>query len=69
MRQAPRSEMSPDTTQARFVCLYSECGYEGHADVNAAINIGRRFLARIDVEASRGARAQCVASGAEAGQN
>ena len=69
MRQAPRSEMSPDTTQARFVCLYTECGYEGHADVNAAINIGRRFLERVDVDASRDARAQCVASGAEAGQN
>ena len=69
MRQAPRSEMSPDTTQARFVCLYTDCGYEGHADVNAAINIGRRFLERIDVEASRDARAQTVASGAVAGQN
>ena len=69
MRQAPRSEMSPDTTQARFVCLYADCGYEGHADVNAAINIGRRFLERIDVEASRNARARLVASGAETGQN
>ena len=56
MRQAPRSEMSPDTTQARFVCPYTDCGYEGHADVNAAVNIGRRFLDRIDIKASRNAR-------------
>lgn len=53
MRQQPRSEMSPDTTQARFVCVYEDCGFEGHADENAAINIGRRFLDRIDVEESR----------------
>ena len=53
LRQAPRSEMSPDTTQARFTCVYVDCGFEGHADENAAINIGRRFLERIDVEKSR----------------
>ena len=57
MRQAPLSEMSPDTTQARFVCVYTDCGFEGHADANAAVNIGRRFLEeRIDVERSRKAR-------------
>ena len=53
MRQSPKSEMSPDTTQSRFKCVYVDCGYEGHADENAAINIGRRFLDRIDVEKSR----------------
>ncbi len=52
MRQRPRSEMSPDTTQARFVCIYEDCGFQGHADENAAINIGRRFLERIDIEES-----------------
>ncbi len=53
MRQAPLSEMSPDTTQARFVCVYTDCEFTGHADENAAINIGRRFLELIDVEKSR----------------
>jgi len=53
MRQAPKSEMSPDTMQARFVCVYEDCGFDGHADENAAINIGRRFLERIDIERSR----------------
>ncbi|MCY4388557.1 MAG: type V CRISPR-associated protein Cas12c [Desulfurellaceae bacterium] len=52
MRQQPQSEMSPDTTQARFTCVYTDCGFEGHADENAAVNIGRRFLERIDIEAS-----------------
>ena len=57
MRQAPLSEMSPDTTQARFVCVYTDCGFEGHADANAAVNIGRRFLEeRIDVKRSKKAR-------------
>ena len=53
VRQRPRSEMSPDTTQARFVCVYEDCGFQGHADENAAINIGRRFLERIDIEESK----------------
>ena len=52
MRQAPRSEMSPDTTQSRFTCMYVDCGYEGHADENAAVNIGRRFLERVAVNKS-----------------
>lgn len=52
MRQAPRSEMSPDTTQSRFTCVYVDCGYEGHADENAAVNIGRRFLERVDTDKS-----------------
>ena len=56
MRQQPRSEMSPDTTQARFTCVYTDCGFEGHADENAAVNIGRRFLERIALEASSQAR-------------
>ena len=52
MRQAPRSEMSPDTTQSRFTCVYVDCDYEGHADENAAVNIGRRFLERVDTDKS-----------------
>ncbi len=56
LRQQPKSEMSPDTSQARFVCVYENCDFSGHADENAAINIGRRFLERIDLEASRKAR-------------
>ena len=57
-RQPPKSEMSPDTSQARFVCVYEDCDYQGHADENAAINIGLRFLERIDIEASAAARAK-----------
>ena len=60
MRQAPKSEMSPDTTQARFVCVYEDCGWEGHADENAAVNIGRRFLERIDIERSQIERSQAA---------
>ena len=53
MRQPPKSEMSPDTSQARFACVYEDCGYEGHADENAAINIGRRFLEQVDAKGSK----------------
>lgn len=54
MRQHPKSEMSPDTTQARFVCVYEDCDYDGHADENAAINIGRKFIREeIDIEKSK----------------
>ena len=62
MRQPPRSEMSPDTTQARFTCVYTDCGFEGHADENAAVNIGRRFCERIDIEASIRARQDLTAA-------
>lgn len=62
MRQAPLSEMSPDTSQARFVCVYEDCGFSGHADENAAINIGRRFLDRIDVQASAARRAELTSA-------
>ena len=44
LRRPPRSRQSPDTTQSRYFCPYEGCGYEGHADENAAINIGRRFF-------------------------
>ena len=44
LRHKPCSKKSPDTTQSRYRCLYTDCGYQGHADENAAINIGRRFF-------------------------
>jgi transposase len=46
--------MSGDTSQARYFCLYNDCTFTGHADENAAINIGWRYLTeRIDADASR----------------
>ena len=54
LRRPPKSLMSKDTTQSRYCCLYTDCGWTGHADGNAAINIGRRYLAeRIDPAASQ----------------
>ena len=44
LRQPPRSKQSRDTTQSVFHCLYEDCQSVTHADQNAAINIGRRFL-------------------------
>ena len=44
LRQPPRSKQSRDTTQSTYHCVYADCGYVGHADENAALNIGRRFL-------------------------
>ena len=45
MRHANLSLQSPDTTQSRYRCVYTDCDYAGHADENAAINIGVKFLA------------------------
>lgn len=50
LRRAPKSLQSKDTTQSRYYCVFKECTFhnrEQHADVNAAINIGRRFLKMI----------------------
>lgn len=44
LRRSPRSRQSSDTTQSRYFCPYADCGYEAHADENAALNIGRRFF-------------------------
>jgi hypothetical protein len=44
LRQAPQSRQSRDTTQSVYQCLYADCRHRMHADANAAINIGRRFL-------------------------
>lgn len=53
LRRPPRSRQSRDTTQSRYFCVFKDCewnrtGY--HADVNAAVNIGRRFLASVRFE-------------------
>lgn len=47
MRRAPKSMRSKDTSQSEFFCVFKDCrchNQRQHADVNAAINIGRRFL-------------------------
>jgi hypothetical protein len=54
LRRPTESVMSGDTSQARYFCLYNDCTFTGHADENAAINIGWRYLTeRIDADASR----------------
>ena len=47
LRRPPKSLQSKDTSQSRYFCVFKDCmehNRERHADVNAAINIGRRFL-------------------------
>ena len=44
LRQPHISRQSRDTTQSIYHCLYIDCGKVQHADQNAAVNIGRRFL-------------------------
>ena len=47
MRRSPISKQSRDTSQSRYFCVFKDCEWNGrahHADVNAAINIGRRLL-------------------------
>lgn len=43
LRRPHPSLQSRDTTQSQYHCVYCNCGHSMHADVNAAINIGRRF--------------------------
>jgi hypothetical protein len=45
VRQAPDSTRSRDTKQSEHHCPYSDCGHTMHADENAAINIGRKWMA------------------------
>ena len=50
MRRAPRSLMSKDTSQSHYFCVFKDCSahnQDRHADINASINIGRRFLADV----------------------
>lgn len=47
MRRAPKSLMSKDTSQSHYFCVFRDCeahNRDRHADINASINIGRRFL-------------------------
>ena len=44
MRQKNKSQLSKDTTQSRYHCVYIDCLATYHADEGAAINIGRKFL-------------------------
>lgn len=47
MRRHPKSLQSKDTSQSRYFCVFTNCpchNKEQHADINAAVNIGRRFL-------------------------
>lgn len=47
LRRPPKSLQTKDTTQSRYFCVFKNCAchnQEQHADINAAINIGRRFL-------------------------
>lgn len=53
LRRAPKSFQSKDTSQSRYFCVFKDCekhNQEQHADVNAAINIGRRFLGELSKE-------------------
>ena len=56
LRQQTLLRNQRDTTQARYQCLYADCATTYHADEGAAINIGRKFLRRINKDASLAAR-------------
>lgn len=58
LRQQPLLRNQHDTTQSRYQCLYENCATTYHADEGAAINIGRKFLRRINKDASLAARDQ-----------
>jgi hypothetical protein len=50
LRRAPKSLQSRDTTQSQFSCVFKNCDNHNktvHADVNAAVNIGRRLLEKL----------------------
>ncbi|MCG5030446.1 type V CRISPR-associated protein Cas12c [Mesosutterella sp. OilRF-GAM-744-9] len=50
LRRPPRSKQTKDTTQSRYFCVFEDCSWhrrEQHADVNAAVNIGRRLLSEV----------------------
>lgn len=42
---------SKDTSQSQFHCVNIDCGKHLHADMNAAINIGKKWLATTNVNA------------------
>ena len=54
MRRPQEDTRSKDTKQSIYHCVYTDCDNHMHADENAAINIGRRFLGeKIDRAQSR----------------
>jgi hypothetical protein len=44
LRFKQQSSRSKDTSQSSYRCLYSDCGHSMHADENAAINIGLKWV-------------------------
>ncbi|HIK67587.1 MAG TPA: hypothetical protein EYF95_06415 [Flavobacteriales bacterium] len=44
LRFKQESTRSKDTSQSRYRCLFSDCGHDMHADENAAINIGVKWV-------------------------
>ncbi len=53
LRRVHKSVQTKDTTQSQFFCPYADCDNHNvavHADVNAAINIGRRLLLELIVD-------------------
>ena len=50
LRRPPKSKQTKDTTQSRYFCVFEDCAWHGreqHADINAAVNIGRRLLSEL----------------------
>jgi len=47
LRQAPADKRSQGTTVSRYHCVFADCGNTMHADENAGINIGEKFLAEV----------------------
>jgi len=44
LRFKQESSRSKDTSQSSYRCLFSDCGHAMHADENAAINIGAKWV-------------------------
>jgi hypothetical protein len=44
LRQPNNSMQSRDSSVSQYHCLYTDCGETLHAEINAAINIGRKWL-------------------------
>ena len=44
LRRPQTSKRSKDTTQSAYSCVFEDCGWQMHADANAAINIVRKWI-------------------------